>query len=389
MHICLVGLDCAPYRSSGLAVYGEHVAEALLAAGHRVTMLAALRPGTLPDTSKGELRVVRVPIGPSNWIGYCRRAARRVEALRREEPFDLVHFLDLHFAYAYGGSYSASLLQSFHQRLGAGGGRTYASSLVNLAGRSAYYWLAQALEARSARRARALIALSAATRNEFAARYGLAPERIAVVPESLDSAAWGRRDVAELRYELGLGNAPTLVHISHSTPRKGLEYLAEALRLLPAEVRLVKVGRWERGYREAVRRRAGEAWARVVEVGYVPDAEVPRYLSLGDLFVLPSLLEGFGIPLIEAMACGVPVVASNISSIPEVVGDAGLLVPPRDPQALAAAIRRLLDNPTMRHDLAQRGLQRVRERFERSAVQRRLAEWFEGLHNPRMSANKR
>ena len=377
MHICLVTLDHAPYRSSGLAVYGEQLANALLAAGHQVTVVAALRPGTKPDWRAGGLRVVRVPIGRSNWLGYAPRAARTVERLARAAPFDRVHFVDVHFAYAYRGAYTASLLQSFRQRRAMFGGPPTAASALRGAARAAYYRLAELLEARSARRARALLATSAATRDEFAQLYQLPPATIPVIGIIADLSRFRPLDASELRAELGLHNAPTLVYAGFSTPRKGVEYLAEALKSLP-QARLVIIGRWEAGYRELVVRRAGDAWGRVVEVGYVSDEEMPWFLALGDIFVLPSLLEGFGIPLVEAMACGLPIVTTAAGSIPEVAGDAALIVPPRDSAALADALRRLLQSPALRAELRERGLRRVRAHFAPEVIQAQVVEWFEG-----------
>jgi glycosyltransferase involved in cell wall biosynthesis len=81
---------------------------------------------------------------------------------------------------------------------------------------------------------------------------------------------------------------------------------------------------------------------------------------VADVFVLPSLYEGFGLPVLEAMACGTPVVAANAASLPEVVGDAGLLVDPRSPEAIAEAIAQVLEDPALASDLRERGFQRAR-----------------------------
>jgi glycosyltransferase involved in cell wall biosynthesis len=372
MRLCLVNLDIAPVRSSGLAVYGERLALRLAAAGHAVTVVAARRPGTQAVAEQQGMRVERVAIDQSDWIGFSWRAARHVRRLHTQQPFDLVHFLDVHFAWAYRGPFScgpyvASLLQSFRQRLTADNGRPYASSWHNRLFRQGYYRAARALCERGAlERAAALVALSGATRDEFVHHYTINPQRISVVPESVDTDVFAPRPAAELdalRQQLGLGGQRVLVYIGFSTPRKGLEYLAAALPALPPDVRLLVIGRWDAAYRARVVAAAGAAWAQVREVGSLPDTEVPRYLALADLVVLPSLLEGFGLPALEALACGTPVVATNAGSLAEVVGPCGSIVPPRDTPALVAAITALLADEPRRQQLALCARQRALHHF--------------------------
>src|SRR5213075_3252929 len=110
--------------------------------------------------------------------------------------------------------------------------------------------------------------------------------------------------------------------------------------------------------------------------GFVPDKTLAVLYRLARVFVFPSLYEGFGFPPLEAMACGTPVITSNVSSLPEVVGDAALLIDPLDPTAIAQAIRRVLMDSDLRDDLRQRGLRRVKDfSWERSV--RRVREIYE------------
>ena len=112
----------------------------------------------------------------------------------------------------------------------------------------------------------------------------------------------------------------------------------------------------------------GDVFARVEELalggqvmfpGYIPVSELPLWYNAAELFVYPSLYEGFGLPPLEAMACGTPVVTANTSSLPEVVGQAGLTVDPLDVEGLAEAMRRALDDAALRQEMRGRGLQRA------------------------------
>ncbi len=109
--------------------------------------------------------------------------------------------------------------------------------------------------------------------------------------------------------------------------------------------------------------------------GFIDDADLPVLYSLADLFVYPSMYEGFGLPPLEAMACGTPVVASAASSLPEVVGDAGLLVPPTDVEALAGVMARALTDAALRAELRERGFAQAR-RFDWRASAERLVESY-------------
>jgi glycosyltransferase involved in cell wall biosynthesis len=98
----------------------------------------------------------------------------------------------------------------------------------------------------------------------------------------------------------------------------------------------------------------------VIFTGYLPDQDLPAIYSAADLFVFPSLYEGFGLPPLEAMACGTPVVCSHAGSLPEVVGDAAITVDPHDIEGLAEAMRRVLDDQVLRQELREKGLARAR-----------------------------
>jgi len=99
---------------------------------------------------------------------------------------------------------------------------------------------------------------------------------------------------------------------------------------------------------------------KVIFPGYIPVSELPLWYNAAELFVYPSLYEGFGLPPLEAMACGTPVVAANTSSLPEVVGEAGLIVDPLDVEGLAEAMRRALDDEALRQEMREQGLERAK-----------------------------
>jgi glycosyltransferase involved in cell wall biosynthesis len=364
LKICLLNLDFVPSRSSGLAVYGETLAAGLVRAGHQVTVIAALRQRLAEQEMIDGIRVYRVPLGRGDWLSYAWHAGPLAFALNQEEAFDIVHFLDAHFAYHYTGPFIASVFQSFRQRATSDGGLPYHSNWTSLGAHLLYYhaarWLA---EAPAVHRASHLIASSRATAGEFVAHYGVQSERITVVPLGIDLTRFQRRDAFALREHLGMQNTKVLMYVGFGTPRKGLDYLARAMSLLSSDARLVLIGRWERAYRSKFYRALGAAQDRVIEIGYVPDEDLPLYYSLADILVFPSLLEGFGLPLVEAMACHTPIIASQVGSVPEILGPGGRLVPPRNPMALASAIDELLQDDTLRHAMGEAGSSWVMAQF--------------------------
>ncbi len=217
----------------------------------------------------------------------------------------------------------------------------------------------------SLRAARRVIAISQATKDDLVRHYGADPARVSVVHHGLSPDFRPVEDpgaIAAARARHGLAG-PYLLYVGTVQPRKNLERLIEAFALALGEaselpdLTLAIAGR--RGWlTEAIERRARELGieGRVRFLGYLPDEELPALLSGATAFVFPSLYEGFGMPVLEAMACGAPVLTANSSSLPEVAGDAALLVDPRDTHAIAAGLRRLVQDEALRAELRARGL---------------------------------
>ncbi|WP_426061753.1 glycosyltransferase family 4 protein [Hymenobacter sp. B1770] len=152
--------------------------------------------------------------------------------------------------------------------------------------------------------------------------------------------------------------------LANTDPKKNLRGVLQALALLKKQgqlsLQLVMLDYAETALTALLRELdAPELRAHIQLCGYVPNQELPLIYNLAEVFLYPSLRESFGIPILEAMACGTPVITSNTSSMPEVAGDAALLVDPFQPETIADAILRLQNDPTERAALVARGLQRV------------------------------
>ena len=227
------------------------------------------------------------------------------------------------------------------------------------------------------RRARGLLAGSQSSLDAYLTDYDLPHSKTALARHGIDIHFFKPiGDTGVLRERLGIGKQEfVLIFSGFFTERKGLLYLAEALKRIDPPPRLVLTGRWDESFRRRFYDRLGPLEKTVIEAGFVPDAEMPAFFSMADLYVSPSLLEGFGLPIAEALACGTPAVGFEAGSVAEVMGPGGTLVAPKDVAALAREISRLRGDAAARRDLAALGRQHVLENF---SVERMVADVLSG-----------
>jgi glycosyltransferase involved in cell wall biosynthesis len=214
----------------------------------------------------------------------------------------------------------------------------------------------------STRRAARVITGSEHSRDEIAELLDVPVERIRVTPYGVEPVFRPvDADLDRLARRFGV-RPPYVLCVGTLEPRKNLTGAVRAFERIHAEFpdhSLVLIG--GRGWKSReLERLLSATSAPVVRTGYVEEEELVELYSGADCFLFPSFAEGFGFPALEAMACGTPVVAGAGSSLPEVVGDAGLLADPGSTEAIADALRRVLGSPELRDDLRSRGLERSR-----------------------------
>jgi glycosyltransferase involved in cell wall biosynthesis len=207
-----------------------------------------------------------------------------------------------------------------------------------------------------ARRADRLIAVSQCTKNDAVRVLGLDPDKITVIHSGVADAFFDPPPI-DVRAKYNL-TRPYVLFIGTIEPRKNIDTLIDAFQALPRYVRdshdLVIAG--PMGW-ASPQTRTNLITARYL--GYVPEPDLAPLTAAATVFAYPSLYEGFGFPVAQAMAAGTPVVTSNLSSLPEIAGDTALLIDPRSQSALRDALARLLQSPTLRTDLATRARARA------------------------------
>ncbi len=398
-------------RCGGQGVYTRHLTRELVALGHSVEVFAGPPWPELDDgvgftpvrgldlyrdpdpfripapsefTSLADLTefAVMLSAGFGEPLAFSRRIRRILNARRGD--FDLVHddqclgtgILGLHRD-------GWPLLETLHHPITVD--RTIA--LDHAETRRARFttrrWFGfLRMQVRVARRLPAVLTVSHNSKVDINAQMHVPLDRMTVVPVGVDHTIF--RPYADVAKRPGR----LMVTSSSDVPMKGLVPLLEAIAKLRVErdIELVVIGRPRPGGRVAQALERLGLSDIVTTISGVSDEELARLYGEAEVAIVPSLYEGFSLPAIEAMSCGVPVVATTGGALPEVVGvsgDTGMLVEPNDPEALLVAIRSLLDDPALRERLGARGRERVMERFTWQVTARGTAACYDAILNHR------
>jgi glycosyltransferase involved in cell wall biosynthesis len=226
----------------------------------------------------------------------------------------------------------------------------------------------------SAKRADFVITVSESTRQDAIRLLNLSPDRVITVQHGVDRAF---RPINDIEFGKRVTNKYRLpgkfiLYVGLIEPRKNLPLLINAYKKLVddgTDHNLVLVGRFGWIFDEVLQQiEKLNLTDKVILTGYVEQVDLPMVYNLCDLFVYPTLYEGFGLPALEAMACGIPVITTDVSSLPEIVGEAGLLVSPNDVEALFEGINKVLYDEGLRLNMARRGTkQAAKFSWERAA----------------------
>jgi alpha-1,3-rhamnosyl/mannosyltransferase len=236
-------------------------------------------------------------------------------------------------------------------------------------------WLFQGATRLALRAARQVVTISEASRRDLLAAYWLNPARVTAIPLAPDPVMQPQpaAERARVREKFGLPGRFVL-YLGINKPHKNLARLVEAWAQVRTEAPLVIAGAWDDRYPE-VKAQAAALGDRVRFLGPVANADQPGLYAAATVFVFPSLYEGFGLPVIEAMACGTAVACANTSSLPEAAGDAAVLFEPTQVAAMAEALGWVLEDEGLRATLRERGLAQAK-RFTWERVGREMLEIY-------------
>ena len=390
MQICLLSYRCYPY-SGGQGIYVRYLSRFLKELGHDIEVIAgppypelddgiklvklpSLDLYTLPERQRLLINPKRLNSWPNfvEWLGECcgfftepltfgMRAYSYLRNSHRYKKYDIIHdnqslsysmpkiqqlgipvVTTIHHPIAIDRDLAVKAAKSSWQKMGIKRWYAFANMQIKVAKKLSHF-----------------ITGSQNSYRQIMDIFQLPKNSLRVIYDGVDSSVFSQAPVIERSIN------QLLVINSGDTPLKGLKYLLEAVAALRLErkIQLTIVGKpMKNGYTQGLIDSLGIADC-VTHLGQIATNELVRHYSLATMVVVPSVYEGFGLPAAEAMCCKTPVVSTTAGALPEIVGDAGILVPPADTRALVEAISGLLDNPNRCRDLGEMGHRRVTRMF--------------------------
>ena len=368
-----IGFDANPMVGDmgGVGWHSYHLLRTMLAQQKEIDFLAYAKPGAEePDSVKVWPGAERLEWMNSSRWGMAKRGA--------SDRLDLYHGTNFKMQTVgrYGGVVTIhDLWLDRHPE--------YSKKMLG-------QWSSSFKTRQTALRARKAVTVSEFSARELVELYGLKREHVVVIPNGVSEDFTPRKDapaMAELRKRIGLKAAPYILFLGGADPRKNHQIFLEAAEMVRGKLgprMLVLVGSPIHpfgNYEETARRR--NLSDKVLCPGRLSMNDLQLLYSSTDLFVFPSLYEGFGMPVLEAMACGAPVLTSNSTALAEVAGDAALLADPQDALALGEAMIRALEDEALRAALKVKGFDRAKQFSWEQAAVKTIALYRELCHEGR------
>lgn len=346
-------------RPTGIGRVTEHLVRALGRVDSANHYSVLCRPGAMTDLEDiDRFRRVETDVGQ-----YSPRVFTELPRLLSREKPDLIHFSYFFHPVLMRAPYVVTIFDTVY---------SYYPGYLSLKKRIAY----RAMMRLSISRCQAVLTDSESAKRDVIKFFGVEESRIRVIPLGVESRfrCFDRQQSESFISRYGLPER-YILYVGNHKPHKNVPALVKAFARITGEIphKLVLTGGQDPGChltrQEVVTRGIEE---RVICLTDFPDADLPALYNAADLFVFPSLCEGFGLPPLEAMACGTPVITSNVSSLPEVVGDAGITVDPSNAEVLAGAVLQVLRDPSVGEEMSAKGVERAKTfSWEKTARQTR------------------
>ncbi len=348
-----IGIDARMFRSStaGIGRYSQNLIKKLLEIDHKNQYVLFMTPADYEEfknqKSKIKMTNQNVKIKVTNIPHYSIAEQTKLANIIAKEKCDLVHFLNFNYPVKYRGKFMVTihdLTLLFYPE---------AANKTNLTKK----WAFKYVFAKACRNSSRIIAVSENTKNDIVKTFHIAPEKIKVIHEAADDKLHKdikTEDIRTLKQKYNI-KGPVILYVGQFRKHKNIEGLLKAYEIIKKKlsVRLVLVGKVTEEIKNYIDSKP--EIRDTLMPGFVSDAELAAWYKLASVFVFPSLYEGFGLPGLEAMIAGVPVVSSKGASLPEIYQDAALYFDPLKPKEIADKIKTVISDKVISDQLIEKG----------------------------------